>query len=88
MPHENYGQSRARKTWKSVWACDPWDARTNLNLLLCCGHMQTCGLRVFFDVLKKRSQEPVRLSYGACVTDIQEGRSQEQLWITVKPFIQ
>ena len=61
-----YGQSRARKTWKPVRACDPWDARTNLNLLRCCGHMQTCGLRVFYDVLTKGSQEPVRLPYGAC----------------------
>ena len=46
--HENYGQSRARKTWKPIRACDPWDARTNLNLLRCCGHMQTGGLRIFY----------------------------------------
>ena len=31
---------------------------------------------------------PVVRFLSACVTDIQEGGSKEQLWITVKPFIQ
>ena len=35
-------------TWKPIRACDPWDARTKLNLLRCSGHMQTGGVRVFY----------------------------------------
>ena len=51
--HENYGQSRylrSRTTWKPIRACDPWDARTKLNLLRCSGHMQTGGVRGFYGV--------------------------------------
>ena len=33
-----------------VRACDPWDARTKLNLLGYSGHMQTGGVRVFYGV--------------------------------------
>ena len=35
-------------------ACDPWDARTKLNLLRCSGHMQTGGVRVFYGFLQFR----------------------------------
>ena len=35
-------------SYGSIWECDPWDARTKLNLLRCSGHMQTGGVRVFY----------------------------------------
>ena len=79
--HENYGQSRqlrARKTWTPVRACGPWDARTKLNLLRYCGHMQTGGVRVFYGVstvsrrcfgegVARTRKVTVRLPYGACM---------------------
>ena len=44
------GSLRARTTWKPIRACDPWYARTKLNLLRFSGHMQTGGVRVFYVV--------------------------------------
>ena len=47
-------------------------------LLMCHGKPPSSRLSEFF---------PWDWAY-ICVTDIQEGRHKEQLWITVKPFIQ
>ena len=52
-------RARRRTSWKPILACDPWDARTKLNLLRCSGHMQTGGVRATgflqfrYDVLAK-----------------------------------